>query len=393
MISVTSLFFGFYLLITVPLYWVLPAKWRNQFLLMTSLVLLGLTSLKLLVLIGLLSIFTYWLGKSIHNGERGKPAFIMGIVIVAGVLAYYKYTPMVIENLNLASGLLRHPFSLRVPELVVPVGISFFTFKLIHYLIACYKKESPVGDFRQYLLYVAFFPIFTSGPIERWPHFSAQKPALTSSQIFSGFTRIVTGLIKKKVLADNLVIFANALQVPNVSSWGYWIAAYAYAFQIYWDFSGYSDIAIGSARLFGYEIMENFNWPYLQRNLSLFWKNWHITLTGWFIEYIFIPLGGSRVSFPRILFNTLVVMAVTGIWHGAAWHFMGWGLFHGLGLIAWRIYGMTIGKKIGSRWGDSLPVKIISTFITFHYVVLGWVFFATGIRQSLHVVAKMLFLQ
>lgn len=283
--------------------------------------------------------------------------------------------------------------TLTVPNIAVPVGISFFTFKLLHYLINCYRKENPPGTFRHFLLYMAFFPIFTAGPIERWPHFAAQNPTFAGNHLYTGSVRILTGLFKKKVLADNLIIFASVLQGQEAGGWGYWLAAYAYAFQLYFDFSGYSDIAIGSARLFGYDIAENFNWPYLQRNISLFWKNWHMTLTGWFTQYIFIPLGGSRVSFLRTIFNTMVVMAVTGIWHGAAWHFMLWGLYHGLGLAIWRIYGRYAGGKPGHRWADALWLRGLSTIVTFHFVVLGWVFFATDFHQSLYVVSRMLFLK
>ncbi len=390
--SLTSWSFGFYLLITVPVYWLLPERWRRHFLLTASLVLLGLASGKVLFLLLLLSIFTYWLGGLISGRSGKRTLFVCGLLVPVAVLAYYKYTPMLISGLQFAGRWFHHPFTLSVPKIIVPIGISFFTFKLVHYLIICHKGEAASGGFRQFLLYMAFFPIFTSGPIERWPHFTAQNPAYSSSHIYTGAARILVGLLKKKVLADNLIIFANMLQADNVTGWGYWIAAYAYAFRIYFDFSGYSDIAIGSARLFGYEIMENFNWPYLQRNLSLFWKNWHMTLTGWFIEYVFIPLGGSRGSFPRTVFNTLVVMGITGLWHGAAWHFLTWGLYHGCGLVVWRLWGLLAAAKINRLWPESQLVRAAGTLITFHFVTVGWVFFAAGFRQSLHVVAKMLFL-
>jgi alginate O-acetyltransferase complex protein AlgI len=392
MTAVTSLSFAFFLLVTVSIYWLLPAVGRRYFLLAAGLVFLGLVSLSLLLLVLLLSSFSYWLGRMLYCGSKGKPAFILGLLLPVGVLAYFKYASMLMETFNAAAGLMQWN-TLTIPDIAVPVGISFFTFKLLHYLINCYRKETPPGSFRHFLLYMFFFPIFTAGPIERWPHFAAQNPAFSSHHLYTGSARILTGLFKKKVLADNMVIFAGVLQGQETGGWGYWLAAYAYAFQLYFDFSGYSDIAIGSARLFGYEIMENFNWPYLQRNISLFWKNWHMTLTGWFTQYIFIPLGGSRGSFLRTAFNALVVMAVTGIWHGAAWHFMLWGLYHGLGLVIWRIYGHYLGGRLGQRWGDALWLRGLSTIVTFHFVVLGWVFFATDFHQSLYVVSRMLFLK
>lgn len=392
MTSVTSLFFGFFLLITVPVYWFLPAKVRSDFLFAASLVFLGTASLKILIIILLLSGFIYLLGRLLYGRAGGKTIFILGLLVPIVILAYYKYTPLLLQTMNMAAGYLHRP-SLTVPKILVPVGISFFTFKLLHYLIICYRGEEAPGNFRHFLMYMAFFPIFTSGPIERWPHFAGQQPKFSGSCLTGGIARIITGLLKKKVLADNLIVFSNMLNAPDVSCWGYWLAAYAYALQIYFDFSGYSDIAIGSARLFGYEIMENFNWPYLQRNVSQFWKSWHMTLTGWFTQYIFIPLGGSRGSFLRIALNTLVVMAVTGIWHGASWHFMLWGLYHGAGLIVWRIYGRLIGVRLSPALKDGILLRIASTLITFQFVVLGWVFFATGFRQSLHVAAKMLLLK
>jgi len=268
MTAVTSLFFGLYLIVSVPVYWLLPAGWRRHFLLAASLTFLGLASLPLTSLFLALCVFIYRLGRMLYDGTKGRPVFVLGLMIPTLVLAYYKYTPMLIETFNAAGKFLPRHTPLTVPNILAPVGISFFTFKLLHYLINCYKKETPPGSFWHFLMYMAFFPVFTSGPIERWPHFAAQNPAFAGNHMFTGIARILTGLFKKKVLADNLIIFAGVLQVQNSGGLGYWLAAYAYAFQLYFDFSGYSDIAIGSARLFGYEIMENFNWPYLQALLE-----------------------------------------------------------------------------------------------------------------------------
>jgi len=201
-----------------------------------------------------------------------------------------------------------------------------------------------------------------------------------------------TADFKKLVIADTAAIYATNLHSAGLGSNAYWIAAYAYTIQIYFDFSGYSDIAIGSARLFGYKIMENFNNPYFKRNISLFWKNWHISLTSWFTEYVFKPLGGSRVSFGRIILNTLVVMALTGLWHGAALHFIVWGLYHGVGLIILRIYNKTIGNKFPVGWRESRTLTVASILLTFHFVVIGWVFFAADFSQSIYVIRKMFFL-
>lgn len=208
---------------------------------------------------------------------------------------------------------------LELSNLLVPLGISFFTFKLLHYLIDAWWGKKPRGSYVDFLAYMLFFQILPSGPVERWPNFLNQSRELAGfrwTYVTEGAYRILIGLCKKLVLADLLAIYAGGLQVQGQTTIGYWLAAYAYALQIYFDFSGYSDIAIGSGRLFGYRIAENFNNPYFKRNISLFWKNWHMSLTSWFRDYIFIPLGGSRVPFYRIVLNTFIMMMVTGLWHG-----------------------------------------------------------------------------
>ncbi len=209
--------------------------------------------------------------------------------------------------------------------------------------------------------------------------------------LYAGLPRIVLGLFKKMVLADSLAATAVLLQQPDLTAAQYWLASFAYTFQLYFDFSGYSDMAIGISRLFGYRIMENFNWPYLARNISDFWKRWHMSLTGWFRDYLFIPLGGSRGTMGLIIRNTLIVMAVTGLWHGAGWHFVFWGLYHAGGLITLRLYRRYMLPKLADR-GNFLESKLaaaLSILITFNFVNIGWVFFACDLSQSIYVLAHM----
>ena len=171
----------------------------------------------------------------------------------------------------------------------------------------------------------------------------------------------------------------------------YWLASFAFTFQLYFDFSGYSDLAIGIARLFGYRIMENFNWPYLARNVSDFWKRWHMSLTGWFRDYVFIPLGGSRGTLGLTIRNTLLVMAITGLWHGAGWHFVLWGLYHALGLIAWRLYRRCLLPVLSQRSNflESRTANVLSILLTFNFVNIGWIFFACDTGQSIYVLTRM----
>jgi len=331
-------------------------------------------------------------------GTRLRGRLLITIPVVAAVvllLAYYKYQGLLADLLHKFSVLTPGLPPFKVPQLVIPLGISFFTFKLLHYLIDSYRGTRPEGSYLQFLLYIFFFPILPSGPIERWPNFLGQNRELHGFRwdyLTYGSQRIVTGLFKKLVVADTAAIYAEKLHTVGLGNMAYWVAAYAYAVRIYFDFSGYSDIAIGSARLFGYRIMENFNNPYLKRNLSLFWKNWHISLTGWFRDYVFIPLGGSRCSFGRIVFNTFVVMGLTGMWHGAALHFIVWGFYHGAGLIILRIYGNFVGIRLPQLWRESWVFTAAGTLLTFHYVVIGWVFFAADFGQSIYIISRLLFL-
>lgn len=388
----TTWLYGLFLTGSVLLYWLLPLSWRNYFLLAAGGAFLAYFLPLEVVLLLAVSTGVYLIGN--HLKDR-LLVLILSVLIIVAVLAYYKYQGLLADLLHKLAAWLPGLPSFHVPRLVVPLGISFFTFKLIHYLVDSYRGTRPPGSYGQFLVYMFFFPILPSGPIERWPAFHRQNGEIGSfcwEYIAEGSQRIIAGLFKKLVLADTAAIYAANLNSPGYSHISYWIAAYAYALQIYCDFSGYSDIAIGSARLFGYRIMENFDYPYLKRNLSLFWKSWHISLTSWFIEYIFIPLGGSRVSFGRIILNTLIVMGITGLWHGAALHFIAWGLFHGIGLIILRIYSKLSKPLIPAAWRDSRPIYIVSALLTFHYVVVGWTLFAADFGQAVYVIKKLLFI-
>lgn len=393
-----TLIYGFFLISFFLLYWfVIPNRWRPLSLLSASFLFFAYHFPIHTLLILLLTTIVYYLGLMIYKyRDIKRMILIIGLILTLGVLSYYKYTKLVLETVNDLFVLMDQTARIPIPSIVVPLGISFFVFQYIHYLVDIYRGEAPKTSYTEFTLYIMFFPTLVSGPIERFQRFNLQTQNNTArfrkEYLFEGTERILIGLFKKIVIADAITPLADALQRTGLDSTDYWIAAYAYAIKIYLDFSGYSDIAIGSARLFGYQIMENFNWPYLKRNLSLFWKNWHISLTSWFRDYLFIPLGGSRVSVIKNIRNILIVWAATGIWHGAAWHFMLWGLFHAMGLIILKYYTKWCYPYVNKWIPNATLQAAISGMITFHYVVIGWVFFVCDFEQSLYVICKMLWI-
>ena len=277
---------------------------------------------------------------------------------------------------------------LHAPTWLAPLGMSYFVFRMVSYLAdVAAKKIAPAGPLAL-AGYVLFFPTLPAGPIERFAAFHPQAmagrtPGLGDLRI--GATRIASGLFKKLVLSDFLLEMGKLLrdsdELPTV--W-VWIAMYAYTLHIYIDFSGYSDMAIGIARLFGIRIGENFNWPYLRTNIADFWRHWHITLTTFITEYIYYPLGGSRGGQVRAGVNTMIAMGLCGMWHGAGWHFIGWGLYHGAGLTIYRTW-----RKVRDARGWHRPQskgrKLLAWFATFHFVALGWVIFFLPVREALAV--------
>jgi alginate O-acetyltransferase complex protein AlgI len=267
----------------------------------------------------------------------------------------------------------------------LPLGISFFTFEFIHYAVDRYRGTTPAGKFSEYLAFILFFPTMVAGPIKRYQNFlpSLREPSLTWERDWQqGVTRILVGLAKKFVIADLLTAFTNHLNHTDIAQAQRWVLPIwllAYGFKIYFDFSAYSDIAIGSARLFGLKVPENFDWPYIRTNIAEFWKHWHISLYKWLVDYVFIPLGGSRCQPPRVLVNLLLTMLLSGIWHGAGLNFLVWGLWHGMLLAIHRGW---------SKWRDAHNIqparfgKYAAWAITFVSVNLGWAFFCMDLPTA-----------
>lgn len=400
--------FMVFVIISWLLYWlVVPVRFRSLFLALVSFGYFAYYYPREMLFLLVLAVVVYIAGVVISKGQSGRKWMVTGLVVgLVAILGYFKYSGFLAETLNL----LLKPLlvsNLSVSGIFVPLGISYFTFKMIHYLVDIGKGKIPRHHLVEFLNYIFFFPILVSGPIERFQPFLEQTGAMQGTagnnvgrrllrgfnieDLYAGLPRIVSGLFKKIVLADSLAATAVLLQQPDLTAAQYWVASFAYTFQLYFDFSGYSDMAIGIARLFGYRIMENFNWPYLARNVSDFWKRWHMSLTGWFRDYLFIPLGGSRGTLGFVIRNTLIVMAITGLWHGAGWHFVFWGLYHAMGLIILRLYRKYLLPELSRRghFLESRPAVALSILLTFNFVNIGWIFFACDASQSIYVLTRM----
>ena len=320
------------------------------------------------VLLMLVSILVNWgAGMLLAQREKGKRAVLAADVLVnLALLGYFKYAGMLVETWNSLTGA-----AAAVPRIPLPIGISFFTFQALSYVIDVYRGECPVqrSVFRL-ALYVSFFPQLIAGPIVKYRDVSEQieHRTLSLEKTASGIRRFVYGLGKKVLLANVMALCADrlyAVELEQVSSAMAWLAAVAYTLQIYYDFSGYSDMAIGLGRMFGFEFQENFNLPYQSRSIREFWRRWHISLSSWFRDYVYIPLGGNRKGEARTYLNLLIVFFCTGFWHGASWSFVLWGLYHGFFSIVERL---GLGKVLKKT-------RVLSSVYTLLVVVFGWVLF------------------
>ena len=327
--------------------------------------------------------------------KTGRRVFVvLGVVFPLLILGIFKYFNFFVDSFCLLFGIARAG-TLRI---LLPVGISFYTFQSLSYTIDVYRgRVEPERDFVKTALYVAFFPQLGAGPIVKAGDFLPQlheERNISLGNLEQGVQIFAFGLFKKIVLADNLSVFVDAVhQTPAAYGAGtLLLMAYAYALQIYFDFSGYSDMAVGCARVLGYALPRNFNLPYLSRNVSEFWKRWHISLSTWLQEYLYIPLGGNRRGKARTYRNLLLTMTIGGLWHGAAWTYVAWGALHGIALCAHKLYAAWREKRGFTRRG---PVwTAISVFLTFTYVSLCLVVFrADSIGKAFSIIAAIFTLQ
>jgi len=318
-----------------------------------------------------------WFSRLYRPGSRWCLAGIAQALLILFIFKYW----------NFATGLARgadNPW--HWAGAFLPLGISFFTFEFIHYAQDRRQNRAEAGGFWEYFAFILFFPTLVAGPIKRYQDFlpALRRPSTDWATDWErGFTRILSGLVKKFAVADLMTAFTvhlNAADVARAERWVLPLWLVAYAVKIYFDFSGYSDIAIGSARLFGLKVKENFDWPYLRTNIAEFWRHWHMSLTRWLMDYVFIPLGGSRVALPRIYLNIIATMFVSGLWHGAGLNFVVWGLWHGcaLGIHRWWAHRPGRAGAVPTVAGRAAGWAL--TFVT---VTLGWAWFTMDISTAL----------
>lgn len=391
-----SIEFAVFLPIVFLLYWFVfnkNLKLQNAFVVVASYVFYGWWNWRFLILIAFTSICSYFAGVLIEKyrrtPKRAKAINVVNIVINLLILGTFKYYDFFAKSFAQAflggrtEGLLLH--------VILPVGISFYTFQALSYSIDVWRgKIEPTRDVIQFFAYVSFFPQLVAGPIERATNLLPQfgKPRSFDYETgVDGMRQILWGLFKKMVIADNCAVYVDQVFSTYQTQSGstLLLAAILFAFQIYGDFSGYSDIAIGTAKLFGIKLMRNFNVPYFSRDIAEFWRRWHISLTTWFRDYVYIPLGGSRCSKGKIIRNTFVIFLLSGFWHGANWTFVVWGAYHALLFLPLilmgrnRRYRDTVAE---GRWLPSLK-EAGQMLLTFLLVVIGWIIFrAESIGQA-----------
>ena len=372
------------------MHWLFTAKaksnWQNIILLIASYYFYGTWNYKFLFLLLFSTALDYFLAIFISDAKSPKQKKIYLITSVAinlGFLAVFKYYNFFVGSVqNLFSNFGLHP-DIVLLNVVLPVGISFYTFHGLSYIIDVYnKKIQPEKDFVIYSLFVSFFPLLVAGPIERATHLLPQlkqKREFEYENVVDGLRQILWGFFKKLVIADNCATYVN--QVFNNSSHfsgsSHLFAAIFFSFQIYADFSGYSDIAIGTAKMFGIELIRNFNYPYFSRNVGEFWRKWHISLTSWFRDYVYIPLGGSYGNMSNVIRNTMIIFILSGFWHGANWTFILWGIINGIYFIPllWRNTNRKYLEIVAK--GKSFPSLKDATnmVITFLLITFSWVLF------------------
>ena len=388
--SVTFLIF---LAIVLPLYYRLKHRGQNWMLLAASYVFYGWWDVRFLLLLIGSSIFDYYCGIWIENETRPKQRkwLLAGSIVVnMGVLCAFKYFNFFAESLQTLLASFGHQASFPTLHVILPLGISFYTFLSMSYTIDVYRGEmKATRSALNYMLFVTFFPHLVAGPIVRASYLlpqCAQPRTVKSTEVINGFWLILLGLFKKVVIGDRLaqvVDWGFSQPLPPFSDANAWLIVYAFAFQIYADFSGYSDIARGLSKLMGFELVENFKAPYLVTNPPAFWRNWHISLSTWLRDYLYIPLGGNRRSPPRIYLNLMITMVLGGLWHGAGVAYILWGFYQGTLLVAHRIWSqMFCGKKEPAEtspktfWAKAIQILLVVGF--FHLTCIGWLFFRAG---------------
>lgn len=392
MVFSSIIFLLYFLPAFLLIYFFTPAKLKNLVILFSSILFYAWGApLFIFVILGTTTI-DFFLVKTMHqsaNDKQRKLFLILSLCLNLGLLFYFKYCNFFVENFNS----LLHLFganNVKWTSVVLPIGISFYTFESLTYAIDVYRRvHKPLSNFWNYQMYIILFPKLIAGPIVRYHEISDQvsdrSANYTIENTLAGFYRFCIGLSKKVFIANLMAAKADLIfsaDAASLTAGSAWLGALAYTFQIYFDFSGYSDMAIGLGKMMGFKFPENFNNPYTSKSITEFWRRWHMTLGNWMRNYLYIPLGGSKVnSNYRLYFNLWFVFLASGFWHGAAWTFIIWGIYHGIWLVLERAFLLKLYQKIGG---------LASTLFCFLLVVIGWVFFrANSFSFAVTMIKKM----
>ena len=367
--SITFLFL--FLPIMLAVYYIAPPQWKNLLLLAGSLIFYAWGEPVYIILMILSILLNYFCGMDIENKSeneaKAKRSLVFAITVNIVLLVFFKYFGFLVESTNTLFGI-----SIPYRELALPIGISFYTFQEISYIIDVYRgKVKAQQSLVKYALYVSMFPQLVAGPIVCYGDIEKQltERKISGRKLGQGAMLFIIGLSKKAVLANTLgKIFEeiSSTSASNLTVLMAWLGCITYAFQIYFDFSGYSDMAIGLGRMFGFEFKKNFDVPYISKSITEFWRRWHISLSSWFREYVYIPLGGNHVTISRNIVNLLIVWMLTGMWHGAAWNFIVWGIYYGVVLVLEKY----VWGAIVDRWPS-----VLQHIYALVLVLVGWVFF------------------
>ncbi len=392
MVFSSVIFLVYFLPIFLVVYFLSPQKFKNLVLLVSSILFYSWGAPKFIFVILGTTTLDFYLVKLLYNSsdERKRKLFlILSLCLNLGLLFYFKYCNFFIDNLNN----ILHSFGVNEIiwiKIILPIGISFYTFESLTYVVDVYRRvHKPLDNFLQYQMYIIMFPKLIAGPIIRYHEIHDLIPDRsindTVDNKLTGFYRFCIGLAKKVLIANTMAFKADEIfnmASADLTSSLAWIGMLAYTFQIYFDFSGYSDMAIGLGKMLGFKFPENFDNPYTSKSITEFWRRWHMTLGSWMKNYLYIPLGGNKVNRnARLYTNLCIVFLISGFWHGAAWTFIFWGVYHGVWLVLERVFLLKVYNKIG---------KMISTIICFLLVAIGWVFFrAENISDAFHFISKL----
>lgn len=371
MVFSSTPFLFFYLPVVLAVYYLVPRKWRNLWLFLVNLVFYGWGE-PVYVLLMVFSIALNYaagllIGRFRADRRGAKLVLVLDVAVNLAMLAFFKYYELFAETLSRLPGLGKIP----TPGLTLPIGISFYTFQTMSYPIDVYRGDAEAQrSFISFGTFVALFPQLIAGPIVRYKDVARQLDfrSCSTEQFASGVRRFTAGLGKKVLIANNIGLLWDVYSVQNpaeLTALGAWMGVCAFTLQIYFDFSGYSDMAIGLGRMLGFEFLENFNYPYISRSVTEFWRRWHISLGAWFRDYVYIPLGGNRKGLARQLLNILVVWALTGFWHGANWTFLCWGLYYAVFLMLEKAFLLKPLRR----------VPVLATVYTLIVAICGWVIF------------------